>query len=248
MLQTIKPLETSVYTAMNGDIYDLLYSHRNYAAEASKLSNLITLHCQSGGNKILDAACGTGSNIKYLEELGFSLDGLDISAEQVAAARKKLPHTTIVQADMLDFAMDRQYDVILCLFNSIAYLKTQANLNQAISNMAHHLKPGGLIIIEPWLKPEDFIVRNATFDTAHTKGDLAAARMAITSVNDNVTTLRLHHMVRTGQTVEHFVETHELATYTDEDYSDACGIAGLKTEIDASGLRGRRLWLGKKSL
>lgn len=231
---------------MNGEVYDLIYSHRDYAAEATKLSELIEQHCTSGGNRILDAACGTGSNMKYLGDLGFSVDGFDISPEQIVAARKKLPGAPIVQADLLDFEMYQQYDVVLCLFNSIGYLKTKGNLVQVVANMARHTKPGGIIIIEPWLKPEDFIIRSVSFDTAHVGVDLSVVRMAISDLDNNITTLKLHHMVRTGREIKHFVETHELATYTDEDFNDAFRKAGLEPNADPTGLRNRELRIGKK--
>ena len=44
---------------------------------------------------------------------------------------------------------DRAYDVVLCLFSSIGYVKTKSNLNRAVKCMANHLTPGGILLIEP---------------------------------------------------------------------------------------------------
>lgn len=246
MSEAVKPKEIPSYTRMTGEIYDLIYADKDYAGQATKLSELIKERSESGGSRILEAACGTGTYMEHLRDR-FSVDGFDLSAEQVAAAKKKLPNANIVQADMLDFDMGQTYDVVLCLFSSIGYLKTKENLGKAIYNMARHVKPGGLVIVEPWLKVEDFIEGKISQEEGSTN-DLSVSRMGRTTRNGNVTTTEMHHMVGTKQGVEHFLEVHELAMYSDDDFKDAFGKAGLPMDIDPEGLTGRGLYIGKKPL
>jgi len=47
---------------------------------------------------------------------------------------------------MVDFNLDRSFDLVTCLFSSIGYVKTIDNLEQASSTMDRHLKPGGMLL------------------------------------------------------------------------------------------------------
>lgn len=54
------------------------------------------------------------------------------------------------RADMVNFKLDKKFDVITCLFSSIGYVKTYEKLRQTIHNFANHLRKGGVVIIKPW--------------------------------------------------------------------------------------------------
>jgi hypothetical protein len=54
---------------------------------------------------------------------------------------------------MTDFSMPRQYDILLCLSGTIAYVATSENLTRALSNFREHLADGGRILLEPWFSP-----------------------------------------------------------------------------------------------
>jgi SAM-dependent methyltransferase len=246
MSEFVKPKEIPSYTQMTGEIYDLIYADKDYAGQAAKLAELIEQYSESGGNLILEAACGTGTYMHFLKDR-FAIDGFDLSAGQVAAAKKKNPDACIVQADMLDFDMGQTYDAVVCLFSSIGYLKTKENLDKAIANMAKHTKPGGLVIIEPWLKDKDYQAGHISVES-NSNDTLFVSRMGISYKDGNVSRMDMHHMVGTSNGIEHFVETHELAMYTDEDFADAFTKVGLGLEIEPEGLTGRGLYIGKKPL
>ncbi len=245
-MSDIQPVEITSYTRMTGDIYDLIYANKQYESETAKLAGIIRDRCKSGGNSMLETACGTGKYMQYLAA-DFEVEGFDLSTEQVAAAKKRLPEANIFVADMLDFDTGKQYDAVLCLFSSIGYLITQENLKVAIKNMAKHTKPGGLVIVEPWIKAVD-LKRGRFSLEAESTGDFAVARMGTVSFDGIVTTLDMHHMVGAADGVEHFLERHKLAMYSDEDFQEAFTEAGLTVEIDPIGLTNRRLCVGQKTL
>ncbi|MDQ5972126.1 MAG: hypothetical protein QG553_285 [Patescibacteria group bacterium] len=244
MSEIVRAQEVPAYTMMTGEIYDLIYADKDYQGQAAKLTELIDSNCESGGNRVLEAACGTGTYMQFLDP-HFSVDGFDLSAEQVVAAKKRLPDARIEKADMLDFDMGGQYDAVLCLFSSIGYLKTKENLDKAIANMAKHTLPGGLVIVEPWLRAEDIKPGHISIEQGKNE-QLAVQRMGKLVQKGTISSLAMHHMIGTERGIEHFVETHELAVYTDEEFTDAFHKAGLSIEIDPEGLTGRRLCIGKK--
>lgn len=246
MSESIEPKEVQPYEHMSGALYDLIYSSKDYEGQARKLKEIIQARCESGGNSLLEAACGTGTYMKCFQD-EYEVDGFDLSSGQVAAAQARLPEARIEVADMVDFDMSRTYDVVACLFSSIGYLVTKDRLDQAIQRMEQHTKSGGLVIVEPWLSAEIFKEGHVSHESAAADGT-TISRIGISTREGMVTTTSLHHMVGTAQGVDHFVELNTLAMYTDEDFTDAFTKAGLSIEIDPEGLTGRRLCIGKKPL
>lgn len=245
MSETVQIKEYDSYSHMTAEIYDLIYSKKDYVGEAAKLTGIIDERCESGGNQLLETACGTGTYMQHLKDR-FDIEGFDLSGEQVAAAQNRLPDSIIFQADMLNFDTGKQYDAVLCLFSSIGYLKTKDNLDTAIANMARHTKPGGLVIVEPWLRLEDLIPGHVSIETASGDG-MWVSRMGTHTNDGKISTLNMHHMIGTNDGVDHFLEVHQLALYTDKELSDAFIKAGLGVDVDPEGLN-RRLFIGKKPL
>jgi len=218
---------------------------KDYAREARSLHELIQRHKHSTGRALLDVACGTG---KHLEELGqwYDTEGLDLDPGMLAIARQRCPDATLHQADMVDFGSSRRYDIITCLFGSIGYVKTVDRLRGTIHNLTNHLHPGGVLVIEPWLRPEDYQaggVHALFVDEA----DLKIARMNISKRTGSLCVLEFRYLVATAQGVDHFVERHELGLFPDEAYQDAMATAGLAVQSYARGLSERGLHVGLKT-
>lgn len=232
---------------MSSEIYDLIYSSKKYDEEAKKIKDIFDKNCISGGNRMLDVACGTGKHMEYLRN-DFNIDGIDLSINQVTAARKKFPNNRIEQSNMIDFDMNDNYDIVVCLFSSIGYLLTKDNLDESVRCMTRHLKPGGILLIEPWIRQSQFRPNHISFESAQIPDKLAVARTGITTAEGKITTLNLHHMVTAQEGVSHFVENHKLAMFDDEEFIDSFNKAGLRADVDPVGLTNRRLIIGSKSL
>ncbi len=222
--------------------YDAIYHFKNYQQEAEKIHAFIRQHKKSPGKNLLDVACGTGNHITHLKQ-HYNIEGLDHNQYMLRIARKKHPDIIFHHADMTSFQLSKKYDIIICLFSSIGYVKTKQRLHQAIKNMAHHLAPGGILVIEPWFSPEAF-----TPGTLHgqfvDRPDLKIARMNISTVHDNLSIMNMHHLVGTPNGIEHFIETHEMGLFTRDEYQDALRIANLQPTYDPEGLTGRGLHVG----
>src|SRR5215831_13337905 len=111
--------------------YDAIYATKDYAAEARRLKRFNTAHKRSAGIALLDIDCGTGDHVPYLRD-EFAYEGLDLDPEMLAVARQRFSDIPFHQGDMVDFALGRQFDVVTCLFSSIAYTRTAMRLRQAI--------------------------------------------------------------------------------------------------------------------
>ncbi|HLY27056.1 MAG TPA: class I SAM-dependent methyltransferase [Aggregatilineales bacterium] len=243
-----EPSASSESYAKSARFYDAIYAAqgKDYAREAQQIHELIRQHKKSDGNTLLDVACGTGKHLQFLKK-DYMAEGLDIDAEMIKAARAQQPEITFQQADMLDFRLDRHFDAIICLFSAIGYAKTVANLARAMQTMAQHLKPGGVLIVEPWLLPDGFTA-GLVFSTTVDQPDLKITRMNLTRRESDLSFLDYHYLVGTPQRIEYFTEHHELGLFTDEEYLAAFAQAGLATTFDAQGLTGRGLYIGVKKI
>jgi ubiquinone/menaquinone biosynthesis C-methylase UbiE len=226
----------------SSEIYDAIYSFKNYEEEASKLHQLIQEHKRSRSNDLLEVACGTGGHITYLKN-NYSVEGLDINRRMLRLARKKHPEIVFHHGDMVSFKLKKRFDAITCLFSAIGHLKTKRKLGLAVRNMSRHLKLGGVLIVEPWITPrqwQDGSVHANFVD----QPELKIARMNISKTRGRLSVLEMHHLVATPKRVDHFVERLELGLFTQDEYLDAFRSADLETSYDSEGIMGRGLYIG----
>ncbi len=228
------------------EFYDALYSWKDYATEAQKVHAFIQQHKQSPGTTLLDVACGTGAHITHLRE-HYTIEGLDLDEGMLAVARQRHPDIKFHHGNMTDFELGRKFDVITCFFSSIGYVKTILALNQTLQNFSRHLKPGGLLLVEPWFTPEEW-----NPGTLHAilvdEPELKVARISLSEAPEgNVNKLELHYLVGTLDGVEHFTEHHELGLFTREEYMAAFRSAGLDVRHETEGWMGRGAYIGVRA-
>lgn len=126
--------------------YDLLHNGKDYKKECDYFSKTILRNKKSKNNMLLDLACGTWEHIKYLKKF-FNCEWLDTSREFIKMAKIKNPRTKFYIEDMSSFRLNKKYDVITILFNSIIYLNKK-QLNNTIKNAYQHLNKGWILFIE----------------------------------------------------------------------------------------------------
>jgi ubiquinone/menaquinone biosynthesis C-methylase UbiE len=227
--------------------YDAIYSGKDYAEEARRLKRLIAQHLRSGGRALLDVACGTGGHVPYLRD-EFDYEGLDLDPKMLELARSRFPDIPFHPGNMIEFALGRTFDVVTCLFSSIAYSRTEPLLRQTIATMARHLRPGGIVVVAPFFAPDTWTPGrlDAIFVD---QPALKLVRMNISGVDASgtVAILDFHYLVGTLESIDHLTEHHELGLFTDEQYRAAFAQAGLAVAHDAEGLIGRGLYIGTRS-
>lgn len=225
------------------DIYDAAYHFVDYGTFSEYLVRSIRSRVPEA-RSLLEVACGSG---RYLEILSrqFDVEGLDLSDEMLGKARGRLPHIPLHHGDMAGFSLPQRYDVVCCLFRSIAYAKTPENLSAAVHSMANHLKPGGLVVIEPFFTPDSYWVDKVVLNEYKSEM-LKISWMYVTEKLDCVARHRFNVMVGTPAGVNHFVETHELGLFSRDDFEREFARAGLSLEFDPVGPSGVGLYLGRK--
>lgn len=128
--------------------YHLLYQHRD-DREAHAFIDRLVHHLNINEDKrVLDVACGRGRHAIYLNQKGLQVTGIDLS-------EKSIDHAQQFANDRLRFfvrdmrePLKHVYDVMLNMFTSFGYFKTQEENRIAIGHLANALAPEGVLVID----------------------------------------------------------------------------------------------------
>ena len=225
-------------------LYDPLYStFKDYAGEVERLRGLIAERVPHA-KTLLDVACGTGKHLELLSA-DFDAVGVDLDPGLLAIARDRLPGVELHEGHMTDFDLARRFDVVTCLFSSIGYVLTVDRLHEALAMMARHLEPHGVLIVEPWLTPEQWQDRHVSMLVVD-EPERKIVRISRSAGVGDVSVIEFHYLVGTPERVDDFAERHQLGLFCDGAYRQAFAAAGLEVEHDAEGLMGRGLYLGTR--
>ncbi len=227
----------------SAEYYDALYAFKDYRAAAAAVKALVDER-RPGAATLLDVGCGTGRHLETLRK-HFEVEGLDLSEELLAVARKRCPSVPFHHADMRTFDLGRRFDVVTCLFSAIAYVRTLNGMREAVATMADHLNPGGLLLVEPWFTPETYWVNHLTSNQVDLP-DLKISWMYVSAIRDRLSIFDIHYQVGTPEGISQFREMHEMGLFTHDEYLAAFADVGLEAEHDDEGFFGRGLYLGRK--
>jgi len=225
------------------ELYDAIYHFKNYAHECEILRAVIAVNAP-GARTILDVACGTGEHDKFLKER-YAVDGIDLNENYLRAARVKNPAGRYTCADMTDFDLATTYDAVTCLFSAIGYVRTVDRVNRAVACMARHVKPGGVLIVEPWITPDNWKPGN-TFIHAGEIGADKVCRMSQSGQEGNLSITLMHYLRSTPAGIEHYSERLELGLFTRDEMTHAFESANMDVRHDTEGLMGRGLYIAHR--
>ena len=245
------PTEGFMMTYEQSDVtYDAIYEDmKDYKREAGVVKRLIGVnryrHRSARPIRLLDVACGTGLHLQHFDER-YEIRGLDLSEAQLAVARKRLPGVQLDLADMRYFRLGRQFDAVTCLFSAIGHMMTDEDYQAAINRMASHLAPGGILLVEPWLSPDQW--QDGHFSCDHVNlPKLKVTRMTWTRREGRITHLKMHHLVGRPEGPELIVAEHQTVLRTTEEQLVMFEKAGLAAWFDPAGLNshGRGVLIGQ---
>ena len=125
--------------------------YRNYEDDLPLIADL----AEENGGQLLELGCGTGRVLLPLAEMGYTLIGIDLSAELLEVSRHKLSQTpfanqvTLIQEDLRNFDLpNQQFDFVFCVSNTLMHLTTQTEQLAALRMAHHHLREDGALLID----------------------------------------------------------------------------------------------------
>ncbi len=226
-------------------VYDLLYeaAGKDYAAESAAIHDLVQARTP-GATCLLDVACGTGGHLVHLRRW-YEVVGVDLDSAMLIEGRRRLPDVELVEGDMRRFRLDRTFDAVTCLFSSIGYMPSAADLDGAVATMAAHLRPGGVLVMDGWIEPEAWNDDQGVHMLTASNEVLSVARIGRSRRDGDKTFLDMHHLIGSRAGIEHVVDVHEMTLFDAAQYESALRRAGL-LDIDAvpSPMAGRWRYVG----
>ena len=230
----------------SAEFYDAIYaSLKDYREETARVARLIRgINAQY--RTVLDIACGTGEHARHLTQAGFAVDGLDLEPQFVRLAQNKNPQGRFIAGDMRHFELSRRYDVVMCLFSSIGYVRTLEQVAATLRCFRDHLSADGTIIVEPWFAPG--ILDPSRVDRVSCEVNGARiTRSSRIELEPGLSRLLFDYEIVDATVTRHMKELHELGLFTQEELMEAFRTAGLDATYDPIGLMNRGLYVARVS-
>lgn len=128
---------------------------------------LLEIVRSTSAKSILEFGCGTGTVAVGLSLGGYDVTGVDHSPEMLKTAKEKAKkqraQIRLILGDISLVALNKKFDLILCLGNTIPHFTSRAQLKTLLGNCQSHLGPGGQVIFQQLNYDRMLRKRPATF-------------------------------------------------------------------------------------
>ena len=101
------------------------------------------------GQKILDAGCGEGRNLKWFYQNDFELYGIDVDVDFLAFAKAEYPKfkDNFITGNLDELPYDQNsFDHILCCA-VLHFAQSETQFTAMLTQLIRVLKPGGTLLI-----------------------------------------------------------------------------------------------------
>ncbi len=160
------------------DKYEIMLSSERYQRVIPFFKKIFAQHKVKS---ILDCACGTGRHAIAFSQLGFQVEGCDLSSEMVKQASENAVASGVkvnfVRSDFkkLTEVFNRKFDCVVCVGNSLTHELEDKGVLSALESMYQVLSENGVVIIQIRNIPKLIGEKNRIFPVHHHKepnGDL----------------------------------------------------------------------------
>jgi len=159
---------------LGSPFYHKLHSEQTEGI-SSFIKKLIDL-LQAGNNeRVLEIGCGRGERCQLLAEMGFDVTGLDLSFENIQAAKKnEQDKLEFFQHDIRLLYRTNYYHYTFSFFPGFGYFPTSREVEDAFRAIAAALIPGGTLVIECLNVhfAEEYLIHHESKHLSGTKFDL----------------------------------------------------------------------------
>ena len=141
-------LDWKATTCEQADLLDRIF-HENGFSEASK---------------VLDCACGIGTQSIGLARLGYDVTASDISEAEICEAKKRADENKAdIRFEIADFRklsekFSEQFDIVIAMDNALPHMLSSDDLKKAVDSIVGRVKDGGIFVCS--IRDYDAILKN----------------------------------------------------------------------------------------
>ena len=102
--------------------------------------------------RVLDCACGIGTQSVGLAALGYDVTASDISEGELAQARERAAGNGVtIRLERADFCaleetFSEQFDIVIAMDNALPHMLSHQSLNDAVRSITGRVAPGGIFV------------------------------------------------------------------------------------------------------
>ena len=134
--------------------YDKLFLDWNATTreQAVILNRIFQAEGFDSSARVLDCACGIGTQAIGLAGLGYAVTASDISDAELAEAKTRAADNRVTlrfaHADfrVLSKTFSERFDIVICMDNALPHMLSARDLQTAINSITDRLVPGGLFV------------------------------------------------------------------------------------------------------
>lgn len=136
------------------DCYDKLFLdwERELREQGVILDELFKKFGFDRSKKILDCACGIGTQSIGLALLGYDVTASDISDEEIKQAKKRAIKDGVdIKFEIADFrelskTFREKFDIVICMDNALPHMLTKGELDRAVKSITERVDDGGVFV------------------------------------------------------------------------------------------------------
>lgn len=142
----------------NTPFYHILYKDRDYTEAQDFMTNLTEYLNLPEAAKIMDLACGKGRHSVYLNELGYTVLGADLSENSINHAKQFENNQLKFEVHDMCKPYGEQFDAVFNLFTSFGYFDNEIDNLNTIKAIQSNLNEYGFGVID--FMNTEFIIEN----------------------------------------------------------------------------------------
>jgi ubiquinone/menaquinone biosynthesis C-methylase UbiE len=147
----LESAETNDEYRVVAEFYDYVVLYR----ERQDVVFYVEMARESGG-PVLELGCGTGRVLIPIARAGIEINGVDNSSSMLAICKQKLTRESagvqsrvvLMQADMRNFELGRQFPLVTTPFRSFQHLLTTEDQMSCLRSAHRHLLPQGRFVLD----------------------------------------------------------------------------------------------------
>jgi ubiquinone/menaquinone biosynthesis C-methylase UbiE len=212
---------------------DLLADPARYEHEVMVYVDLIKRTAAEPPSTLLHLGSGAGGHDAIFKR-HFTVTGVDLSLGMLNKARVVHPDIEYIEGDMRTLRLNRQFDAV-AIPDSIDYMASQDDLQQAIQTATMHLKTGGVLLV---VAETEQTFRNNNFAYVGEKGGMHVTLLENNYINPfrpNTYEATLVYLIRNKGELTVYTDHQVLGLFSEATWDEVLKMAGMtmqKTNLD----------------